>query len=183
VSPLLAVVYAAGWVLIFVFRVESRRESLPFYGRAERLAVNLAPLVLSLHATAACVLFANEPPPSGAALTAAGALYLGAMGFWFWGRRMIGPLRLRRLPQQPPLEFRRDGAFRLVRHPLYSSYIALALVPLIARPTPLLFTTFAAAFAAIAVRAVQEEGRLRQQLGSAYDDYSRRVRRLIPFVW
>jgi protein-S-isoprenylcysteine O-methyltransferase Ste14 len=180
---LLSLAYALEWAVLFYFRVESRRESLPFYARAERLAVNLTPVILSLHVTLACILLGEDPPPAGLALTAGIAVDLAAVGFWFWGRSLIGPLRLRRLPQEPPLEFRRDGAFGLVRHPLYSSYVALALAPVIARPAPLLFVTFAAAFTAIAVRAVQEERRLRQQLGAEYDDYSRRVRRLIPFVW
>jgi protein-S-isoprenylcysteine O-methyltransferase Ste14 len=35
----------------------------------------------------------------------------------------------------------------------------------------------------LGVRAVTEEKRLRAQLGAQYDDYSKDVKRLVPFVW
>lgn len=180
---LYSIAYVIGWAVLWVFRVEAHRESLAHYAPTERLTVQLAPIVISIHVTLACVLLGSEPQPSGHALTIAAALFAAAIGFWFWGRRLIGPLLVRRSPEEPPLEFRRDGAFGVVRHPLYSSYVLLAFAPVIACPRPLLAVTFLAAFAAIAVRATQEERRLRDQLGEQYDEYSRRVRRLIPFVW
>jgi protein-S-isoprenylcysteine O-methyltransferase Ste14 len=36
---------------------------------------------------------------------------------------------------------------------------------------------------ALMVRAVQEERRLRAQVGAPYDAYCRAVKRLIPYVW
>ena len=48
---------------------------------------------------------------------------------------------------------------------------------------PLCVLTFALSSVGLIVRAVQEERRLRVQVGPPYDDYCREVKRLIPFVW
>lgn len=178
-----AVLYALGWLLLFRFRVEALRVALPRYEGAERTAVRLAPIVLSLHVTLACLWLGSSPLAWRPRLILAALLWLAALAFWFWGRLAIGPARRRLLPDEPPLAFRQDGPFGIVRHPLYASYAAAALAPVLATASPLLAVTFAASFALIALRAVQEEVRLRAQLGPAYDSYCRRVKRLVPFVW
>lgn len=179
---LLSLAYALGWLPMFVFRVEPMRRALPQYGVVERAAVLLVPAVVSLHVTLAC-LHLNHHAPRPWPLAAGAALYLAAIGFWYWGRRLISPLRARRLTQEPPLAFRRDGAFAWVRHPLYASYIAASLAPVIATCSTTLALTFLLCFGAIAVRAEQEERWLRRQLGPDYEHYCREVKRLIPFVW
>lgn len=182
-GTLVAVAYVLGWVPMFVFRVEVMSSALPFYGPAERWAVRLAAVVVSLHVVLACLILTFEVSLPVGRLAAAVALFFTALGFWWWGRTLIGPPRQRRLPQESPLRFRRDGAFGVVRHPLFFSYVVAALAPVVATADPRLLVTFAASFAVIALRAVQEERRLRTQLGGEYDDYCRRVKRLIPFVW
>ena len=110
-------------------------------------------------------------------------LFAAAVAFWFWGRMMIGPLRVRRLPDEPPLRLQQHGAFGVVRHPLYFGYLLAAAAPLAVVPRPLFVLTFALCGVALMVRAVQEERRLRAQVGAPYDAYCRAVKRLIPFVW
>lgn len=178
----LAVAYAIAWLPMFVLRVETMAEGLRVYEGGERITVWLAPLVISLHVTAACVVMSFAMPPPGR-LTAAAALFAAAFGLWLWGRVMIGPPRTKRPAGAPPLRFRRDGAFGIVRHPLYASYLAAALAPVVATLQPLLMLSFAACFAVLALRAIQDERRLRAQLGTVYDDYCREVKRLIPFLW
>ena len=179
----LGLFFALGWIPFYVFRAESLNAALPFYSRTERLWVRLAPAMLFLHETAACITVSCTPaiPPGSAVLGVATSLT--AIAFWFWGRTMIGPLRVRSLPQQPPLRFRCDGAFGIVRHPLYFGYLLAAAAPLLVACRIFLLTTFALSFVALAVRAVQEETRLHAQLGPAYEAYCRGVKRLIPFVW
>lgn len=182
-SPsLLSLAYALGWLPMFVFRVEPLRQALPHYAAGERAAVLLVPAVVSLHVTLAC-LHLGRHPPRGWPLAIGAALYVAAIAFWYWGRRLISPLRARRLTHEPPLAFRRDGAFGWVRHPLYSSYVAAALAPVITTGSVVLALTFLLCFAAIALRAEQEERWLRRQLGGDYEQYCRAVKRLIPFVW
>jgi protein-S-isoprenylcysteine O-methyltransferase Ste14 len=48
---------------------------------------------------------------------------------------------------------------------------------------PWLLASYTVCAVAIGVRALQEEKRLRAQLGAQYEDYCREVKRLVPFVW
>ncbi len=182
-AVVLGLVFALGWVPLYVFRVEARRASLPAYTRSERLWARLAPGALAVHMTGACVTVSVTPAitlwPAGLAIT----LFAAAVAFWFWGRTMIGPLRARPLPDEPPRQLQRTGAFGIVRHPLYFGYLLAAAAPLVVAPKALLALTFFLCFAALAMRAVQEERRLRAQVGAAYDAYCRDVKRLVPFVW
>lgn len=179
---LLAIAFAIGWLPTFVYRAEAMQDALPFYSPAERRWVKLAPIVLALHTTlASFVLSRTDPPPWRAAVAV--AVFLVGVGFWFWARIQIGPLRVTRLPDEPPHALRRDGPFGIVRNPLYFGYLTFAAAPLIAAALPLLLLTWLVCFAALAVRADQEERRLHQQLGEAYAAYCRDVKRLVPFVW
>lgn len=178
----LAVLFTAAWLPIFFFRVEDRGESMPHYAGMERFWVNLTPVLLALHTTVACVSASLEPPP--AARAAAAAALLGvALGVWLWGRAQIGPLRRTKTPDEPVFRFRRDGAFGIVRHPLYFGLVLLVMAQLLGASSLAALFTAAGSLIAIAVRARQEERRLRAQLGPEYDEYARRVRRLIPFLW
>jgi protein-S-isoprenylcysteine O-methyltransferase Ste14 len=179
----LGVFFGLGWAVFYVFRPEGIRAAFPFYTPAERLWVQFAPAILSLHVTAACISITRTTVISPLPGVLAVATFVMAIGFWFWGRTMIGPLRVRRLPQQPPLRFRCDGAFGIVRHPLYFGYLLAASAPLLVVCRVFLLVTLALSFSALAVRAVQEERHLRAQIGPRYAAYCRDVKRLIPFVW
>lgn len=182
-AVLLGAAFGLGWLPAFVFRAEALREALPLYSAAEQRSATLTPLILALHVSLACALvsFTNPLPPRRAAVGI--VLFALGFGFWLWGRLQISPLRQKRLPDQPPLHLRRDGAFGLVRNPLYFAYLLMAAAPVLVSAQPLAVFTWLAAFAALAVRAEQEERRLHAQVGPAYADYCRRVKRLIPFVW
>lgn len=178
----LAIVLTAGWIPMFWFRVERFKTARPFYSGAERTWTWLAPTLLGAHVSATCItlnLVAVSALP--AALTL--AIFVAAVGFWFWGRIQIGPLGRTRLPDEPPQTLRRDGAFGIVRHPTYSAYLLAAGAPLIAAPSWWLALSYLACILAIAMRAAQEERRLHQQLGGAYSAYCREVRRLVPGIW
>jgi protein-S-isoprenylcysteine O-methyltransferase Ste14 len=178
----LAIGFGLGWIPLYVFRAEATRQALPRYSVAERRWVVLTPMLCAAHATLACVLVSlADPPPWRAALGA--ALFAGGVAFWFRARIQIGPLRATRLPDEPPAELRRDGAFGLVRNPLYFAYLVCAAAPVVVAPRPIVLASLSACFAALAMRAAQEEGRLHAQLGPAYAAYCREVKRLIPFVW
>ena len=179
----LGLVFGLGWLPLFVFRVESLRAALPSYAGLERVCVQLTPVLLAIHMTVACLTINLTPRVSRWAACAGLLTFAAAIAFWFWGRLMIGPLRAQRLPEEPPRQLCRHGAFGIVRHPLYCSYMVAAGAPLIVVPRAVLLITYVPCVLALAARAVQEEGRLRMQLGPAYDAYCRQVKRLIPFVW
>jgi protein-S-isoprenylcysteine O-methyltransferase Ste14 len=179
---ILAVAFALGWVPLYIYRAESRRDALPYYSGSERRWVALSPAVIGAHVALACLLVSFAEPPRWR--TALGVVLLTAgVAFWFWARAQIGPLRVTRLPDEPPPQLRRDGAFGVVRNPLYLGYLVVAAAPVVVAARPILLATLTACFAALAVRAAQEERRLRDQLGPSYAAYCRSVKRLIPFVW
>ena len=180
---LLAMLFGIGWAPFFLLRAESMRDALPHYGGAERFWVRVSPLIISLHVALACVMISFGPPPPSARCAIGVALFAAALSFWLWARAQIGPFDERPLPDDPPRSLRRDGPFGLVRNPLYLAYLVAAAAPAIVAGQPILLVTWLAAFAALAVRAAQEERRLRAQLGDAYDEYCRSVKRLLPFVW
>lgn len=177
-----ALAFAIAWLPMFVFRAEAITAALPQYHGSERLWVRLTPLLLTLHISLGCHTMAMAmPTPAG---LFAGTVVMGlSLGLWFWGRRQIGPLRQTRLPDEAPLQLRRDGAFGMVRHPLYTSYLMAASVPLLVTRRWYLVLTLLPCLYAIGTRARHEERRLRQQLGQAYDDYCRDVKRLLPYLW
>jgi len=177
-----AVAFALGWLPLYLYRAESMVDALPYYSAAERRWVVLSPIVVAAHMAIACLLVSIAEPP---AWRVASGLLLFAAGvaFWFWGRVQISPLRVTRLPAEPPTELRRGGAFRIVRNPLYFGYLVLAAAPALVAARPLLLLTYGACVTTLVIRADQEERRLHAQLGPAYADYCQTVKRLIPFVW
>ena len=179
----LALVFTAMWIPMFLLRTESISAALPTYRSDERLSIVSTVVILTVHTSAACITVSlTRAVPAWRALVAL-ALCAAALGLWFWGRGMIGPLRVRRLPDEPPRQLQRTGAFGIVRHPLYVSYLIAAAAPLLVAPRPLLGVSFVLCVGAIVIRALQEERRLRAQLGEPYAAYCRDVKRLIPFVW
>ena len=179
----LAVFFTLGWVLLYVCRAESVPAALPFYSRSERPWVVLTSTILTGHATAACLMVTWTPVIPLASAALAVVAFVAAIAFWLWARVEIGGLQVRCLPNQPPQRFRRDGAFGIVRHPLYLGHLLAAGAPLLVACRAFLLGTLTLSFVMLAVRAVQEERRLHAQLGPTYEMYCRDVKRLIPFVW
>jgi protein-S-isoprenylcysteine O-methyltransferase Ste14 len=179
----LGALFGLGWIPLFAFRAETQREAMPFYSAAERFWVRAGPALVAVHVTLACTLvsFVDPLPPLRTALAL--ALFFAALAFWYAARRQIAPLGQRRLPDDAPPVLRRDGPFGIVRNPLYLAYLAAGAAPAIVVAAPLLALTWLIAFAALAVRAAQEERRLHAQLGPAYAAYCREVKRLIPWLW
>jgi protein-S-isoprenylcysteine O-methyltransferase Ste14 len=180
---LLAILFTVGWVPLYLSRAEALSQALPRYEPIEKLATISTTVWVSLHMTLGCLLLTLESDIPAVRALAAGTVYFVGLGFWFWGRSLIGPLAVRRLPDEPPLEFKRSGAFGIVRHPLYCGYMTLSAAPVVATFNPWLAASYAVCVLLIGIRVLQEEKRLRAQLGPQYEDYSREVKRLIPFVW
>ncbi|MBX3025150.1 hypothetical protein KF840_09590 [bacterium] len=179
----LGAIFGVGWIPFFAFRAEAMTAALPHYSARERLWVRAAPLLVAVHVTLACAAVSVMPQVPRLRGGLGIALYAAAQIFWWRARLQIGPLRHRPLPDEAPSGLRRDGPFGLVRNPLYLAYLMAAAAPAIVAARPPLALTWLALFAALAVRAAQEERRLHAQLGAAYAAYCRQVKRLIPFVW
>jgi len=109
-----------------------------------------------------------------------------------FGSAMLGLLAIRELGKQWSLTARvlekhelvQSGPFAQVRHPIYSALLGLLLATGMALSTAP-FTAIAALayLAGTYWRATREETLLRAHFGAAYDDYARRVPRLLPRPW
>lgn len=182
-GPVLAGAYTVGLALLFVLRAESLPRALPRYSPAERWSVLVTPFLITAHVTLACVVVSALGAVPGLAAALSLGVFTGGLAFWVWARVQIGPLRVSRLPDEPPLRLRRDGPFGFVRNPLYFGLLVMIAAPLLVTRRPVLLFTYVLCVVALGVRAVQDERRLHDQLGDAYATYCREVRRLIPFVW
>ncbi len=76
-----------------------------------------------------------------------------------------------------------DGAFRLVRHPIYTGISLLALGSAIWAPTVIIWSGFVLIAVGSELRARSEEVPLKRAFGDAYVEYAKRTRRFIPFVY
>lgn len=180
----LAIVYTIGWIPFYLIRAESLQDALTQYGRNEGIAAVATSAAVSTHVTLSCLtLFFTDQPISLWSASLMVVIYLAGVAFWVWARRLIAPLDIQRLPDEVPAELFRHGAFGIVRNPLYFAMLICTMAPLAAAPRLYLAASFTVCFVALALRALQDEARMRKQLGSSYEDYSRDVKRLIPFVW
>ena len=109
-----------------------------------------------------------------------------------FGSAMLGLLAVRELGKQWSLTARvldahelvQTGPFAQVRHPIYSALLGLLLATGLALSTAWLTALAALVYLAGTYwRALREEALLRAHFGAAYDDYARRVPRLLPRLW
>ena len=109
-----------------------------------------------------------------------------------FGSAMLGLLAVRELGKQWSLTARvldahelvQSGPFAQVRHPIYSALLGLLLATGLALSTAWLTALATLVYLAGTYwRALREEALLRAHFGAAYDDYARRVPRLLPRLW
>lgn len=126
-------------------------------------------------------LWQMEPPWSWAAIV------VQVAGLWLTLRAaaVIDPLDLAGLrPTQPagPVEFRTDGPYGWVRHPIYLGWILLVFSVGTMTMTRLVFAVVSSVYILIAIPL--EERTIRANSGGAYGDYMRRVPwKLIPRIY
>ncbi|MDM0073709.1 isoprenylcysteine carboxylmethyltransferase family protein [Variovorax sp. J2P1-59] len=74
------------------------------------------------------------------------------------------------------------GAFRYIRHPMYTSLICLAWGTFLQQFTWMGLALVLMATALLFVTAIREEEECLAYFGDAYHDYMRRTRRFVPFL-
>jgi protein-S-isoprenylcysteine O-methyltransferase Ste14 len=120
-------------------------------------------------------------PPMAAAWVLTGAV-VGGLVFTWWARLHLGRLWSSSVGRKADHHIIETGPYRLVRHPIYTglSLAAVATAAMVGSANAWLGV--AIAILGFYVKARLEERFLREQLGSAYDDYARRVGMLVPFL-
>jgi protein-S-isoprenylcysteine O-methyltransferase Ste14 len=75
------------------------------------------------------------------------------------------------------------GPYAWVRHPIYTGILTMLAGTAIAMGTGAALLGLVLATVGFNIKLRQEEVLMRAQFASAYADYERRVKRLVPFIW
>jgi protein-S-isoprenylcysteine O-methyltransferase Ste14 len=110
------------------------------------------------------------------------ALIAVGIAFAWWARLHLGRLWSGTVTAKAGHHVVDTGPYRLVRHPIYTGLLLAVLATMAAKGTVWGIAGTALLIIGIVVKARLEESFLRGELGSAYDDYARRVPMLVPFA-
>jgi protein-S-isoprenylcysteine O-methyltransferase Ste14 len=115
-----------------------------------------------------------------------------SVAFWLlqipaWGLLLLGALALGRnlTPMPTPHQNARlqtTGVYGVVRHPIYSGLLLLALLETLARGSVLAWGLFVALAVLLEFKSRFEEQKLRQRFAE-YGAYQARVKKFVPFVY
>ncbi|MFT3904859.1 MAG: isoprenylcysteine carboxylmethyltransferase family protein [Steroidobacteraceae bacterium] len=182
VFPLLWLCWAAYWLI----RARDVKQVVRIESRASRYG-HVLPLVVA----GLLVGVAGLPVPflerrlwpwhpwqfwAGAALTSAGLL------FAVWARLHIGRNWSGMVTVKQDHELITGGPYALVRHPIYTGLLAAFAGSALARGEWRGILAVVIVFFTLWRKLRLEERFMREQFGPAYDDYSRRVRALLPWL-
>jgi protein-S-isoprenylcysteine O-methyltransferase Ste14 len=124
------------------------------------------------------------PAPAGplhTAIVVVGIVLLVAGGFFaVWGYLSLGRQFASDAEVRPDTVLVTQGAFGLVRHPMYLSVLLLWAGSALALLSPLMALCWLALLPAFVARSRAEERLLTHAFGSAYDAYASRVPMLVP---
>ena len=122
----------------------------------------------------------SDAPIVGAVLLLGEA---AAFGFAFWARAHLGRLWSGMMTLRDGHRVVDTGPYRLVRHPIYTGFIAAGWALALLVATPAVLAGAAVLTIVMAVKARDEETLLRRELGAAaYDGYAARTPMLVPFA-
>ncbi len=109
-------------------------------------------------------------------------MQVGAFVLMVWARLVFGMRSFNATagPTEGGLITR--GPYGLVRNPIYAAVLLFLAGSLAAYPDFLHAGLFVLGIVAVFVRILAEEGELRARYGAEYEAYTRRVRRLVPWV-
>ncbi len=121
---------------------------------------------------------ANSPAAGwlGVALCAIGLL------FAIWSRRALGNDWSQDVELKQGHRLVLRGPYGLVRHPIYSAHLLMALGSAISFGTWLGYAAVASFFVGFRVKLAQEEELLLRSFPDEYPDYKARVKALVPWV-
>jgi protein-S-isoprenylcysteine O-methyltransferase Ste14 len=121
------------------------------------------------------------PGPDGLQWSLFGLTMLG-FAFCWWARRHLGRLWSGFVTLKEDHRVVDTGPYGLVRHPIYSGIMFAAFATALMRGSPAALVGASLITIGFSMTARIEEGFLREQLGGAYDAYSRRVGMLVPRI-
>ncbi|MGA2857019.1 MAG: isoprenylcysteine carboxylmethyltransferase family protein [Candidatus Sulfotelmatobacter sp.] len=181
--PVMWLAYIAYWrAMAADLKSDERRESAS--SRLQRFAVMILALVLlGVPSLRLSVLDGRFLPAStwwfwiGAVVTASGLL------FSVCGRRYLGRNWSRAVTIKKDHELITGGPYSLVRHPIYTGLLAGLFGCALAVGEWRGLVAVGLVFIALLRKLRLEEQWMREQFGEVYENYSRQVRALVPYVF
>ncbi len=110
-----------------------------------------------------------------------GVLFAG-MAFMIWARLHLGRYWSGYVTLKEGHRLIRSGPYALVRHPIYTGFLAAALGSALVAGTGDAFAGVACMAIAFLLKMPREEAILRREFGEEFDQFKRGVPRLIPFI-
>lgn len=173
------------WLSSRDVKLTTRRESV-----ASRW-LHLGPLAIAV-----LLLSSRGPPPTGLAWLAwrilppgewvfwtGGALTAAGLVFTVWARRHIGRNWSAIVTLKQGHELVTSGPYALVRHPIYTGLLLAFAGSALAVGEWRGIVAVAIVFASLWRKLRLEECWMRERFGKAYDEYARRVKALVPFLF
>jgi protein-S-isoprenylcysteine O-methyltransferase Ste14 len=186
-----AIILAGAVVMVVIRAPHGQRSRGVKVVRSAKGAVEVMLLTLAWAAFFVPLVWALTPAlrfadyPLHPVALAAGVLCLAA-GLWLFARSHadLGTNWSITLEVREGHRLVTDGVYRTLRHPMYAALLLYALGQALVVPNWVAGPSYAVAMALLfALRLGPEERLMRDQFGSAYDDYRRRSKRLVPGVW
>ena len=106
-----------------------------------------------------------------------------SLSFMVWARLNIGRNWSGRVIIKEEHELITSGAYAVTRNPIYTGFLFALTGYAVAAGTVKGFAFVIIAFTAFLIKIKREEIVLSKHFGNAYDDYRRRVKKIIPMIW
>jgi protein-S-isoprenylcysteine O-methyltransferase Ste14 len=114
-------------------------------------------------------------------------LYLAGLGFTLWARRTLGKywglsssMNVKLMDDHQLIQ---SGPYAFVRHPMYFGAWTFMFGLLLLYPTWAILILFVSMLAAFSGRARREEMALAERFGSAWAEYKKRTKMIVPFIY
>ncbi|HEY7640477.1 MAG TPA: isoprenylcysteine carboxylmethyltransferase family protein [Steroidobacteraceae bacterium] len=169
------------WAASFNVKTAARHETLPSR-LAHIVPLMLAFLLLFPERSLIPALGQRFMPYFAAAFWVGAALTLAGLLFTVWARVHIGRNWSGTVTVKHDHDLITSGPYRYVRHPIYSGLVLAFVGSALARGEWRGVVALALVVGSFWRKLRLEERWMREQFGSAYEEYSRRVAALIPFV-
>jgi protein-S-isoprenylcysteine O-methyltransferase Ste14 len=172
------------WLVFWVImaftarRTVERRGFLGYRLVAGLVFVAMAAAGRLLHVSAQAQLW----PATPALGVAAGGIVAAGVAFSVWARLTLGRNWSAEVTFKQDHELIESGPYGLVRHPIYTGLLLMALGTAINYDQAVAFAVFASLCGALWWKVRLEEQIMGNHFPDAYADYKARVRAIIPFV-
>lgn len=127
-------------------------------------------------------LLESPASPLAALRVAAAVLCLGGLGFCLWARAVLGRNWSGTVTLKENHELIVRGPYRMVRHPIYTGMLAMALATAIQRGNIGGLFGFLLIAVSFWIKSTYEEAVMLQQFPAQYAGYRERVKRIVPFI-